>query len=290
MRGNCWLCSQSKTLVQSHMIPAFAFKWQKDTAASPFLRKGENPNRRVQDGDKHPLYCNDCEQMLSRWENTASSKIFKPATRREPLEGGYGGWLSRFAASLAIRTVHSQLYRKIDRKTGAIDFKKVKQAAEVWRQFLIGETSNPGAHRLYFLYDGYFDHFDADDLPSNWNTYIHRSIERDLMYTESGNFCATFVKLGPLTFFGSIISETKDWKQDSIRCGDWTYSKHNFTPNKMIWQYYILRAKSSQKIMAGNSEKQQKIIDAETLRREAKFVRSDLFRSLKDDFDQFPNS
>lgn len=52
----CRLCGQSKPLQVSHIIPRFIVEWFKETSATPYIRTGDEPNRRVQDGPKLRLF------------------------------------------------------------------------------------------------------------------------------------------------------------------------------------------------------------------------------------------
>ena len=50
--SECALCLKEKTLCDSHIIPSFVYKWLKDTSATGYLRNGNSPNLRQQDGLK----------------------------------------------------------------------------------------------------------------------------------------------------------------------------------------------------------------------------------------------
>ena len=182
--AKCWLCSKNAVLCNSHVIPKFVFRWLINSGGTPYLRFGGSPNRRIQDGPKHKLYCHSCEQLLSKYETVAKSTIFDIAVKHEKLPIHYGPWLSRFAASVALRTIHSQKFRNIDEKYSLIISRSVEEADKSWKKFLKEEKSNPGKNKLYLFYPGYFDRFDAEGLPSNWNTYVRRAVEQDVIYFE----------------------------------------------------------------------------------------------------------
>ena len=69
MKGICRLCYCDAELQESHVIPAFVFRWLRETGPTPHMRISDEPNRRVQDGLKYPWLCRDCEQMLGGWQS-----------------------------------------------------------------------------------------------------------------------------------------------------------------------------------------------------------------------------
>ena len=57
MIAACNLCSNIDTLHKSHIIPAFAIKWIKNTSVTGYLRFPDQPNIKAQDGHKDYLLC-----------------------------------------------------------------------------------------------------------------------------------------------------------------------------------------------------------------------------------------
>jgi hypothetical protein len=43
----CYLCDEMATLKESHIIPAFAFRWLRKTGLTSNIRRGDQPNKRV---------------------------------------------------------------------------------------------------------------------------------------------------------------------------------------------------------------------------------------------------
>jgi len=285
--STCWLCHKTAELCESHVIPKFVFRWLIDTGGTDYLRGGSAPNVRRQDGDKHRLYCRECENSLSKFEGQAKKKIFMPATRREDIFGSYGPWLSRFACSLAIRTIHSQLYRKITEKYDAHEMLAVVEAENSWRQFLLGRAGNPGKFKLHVIYIGYFDHFDAENLPQNWNTWVHRGVERDTIFTENKSFFCTYSKLGPLIFLGEIIDSNSLLGNDFLRCSEGFLGKRPFNISSSVWHLFLDRAKSADKILGSISDRQRAISEAEVEKNSERFADSELAKTLFDDYKQF---
>ncbi len=283
----CWLCDQTAKLCESHIIPKFVFRWLIETGGSPYLRSGARPNVRQQDGDKHHIYCKNCEDRFSKWENAFSQKYFSPATLREDIRGPYGPWLSRFTASLAFRTIQSQRYRGILSQYDDTSLGFVEAAEKRWKDFLLDRAKHPAENRLFLIYLGYFDSFDADNLPSNWNSWVHRSVERDVIYTENGKFIATFSKLGPLILLGRVHDQDNLLGNDFLRCGDGHFTSPLGNVSKFLWELFLDRAHNASKVFDVLSEKQRQKINNQIRSDPKRFTNSDQARVMLDDHLQF---
>ena len=77
-KGICRLCQQEAGLKLSHILPAFAFRWLKDSAGNAYIRRGMEPNRRVQDGLKYYWLCSSCEGLLNLSETAFATNLFYP--------------------------------------------------------------------------------------------------------------------------------------------------------------------------------------------------------------------
>jgi hypothetical protein len=86
----CRLCGATKALQESHILPGFVYRWMKETSATGYLRFGQQPNLRVQDGLKRHLLCRDCEQRFNRWETQFANQIFHPMTQGDTARVSYG--------------------------------------------------------------------------------------------------------------------------------------------------------------------------------------------------------
>jgi hypothetical protein len=67
MDGTCAFCGEHKSLKDSHVLPAFVYRWLRTRSGTGHIRNTENPNRRVQDGLKFPWLCGDCESQFNRY-------------------------------------------------------------------------------------------------------------------------------------------------------------------------------------------------------------------------------
>lgn len=64
----CVLCDSEECVEDSHVIPAFVFRYLKKISITGHLRGGEQPNLRMGDGPKPRLLGPKGEDLLSVWE------------------------------------------------------------------------------------------------------------------------------------------------------------------------------------------------------------------------------
>jgi hypothetical protein len=87
----------------SHVIPAFVYRWLKETSATGYLRTAIKPNVRVQDGPRRYWFCRRCEDTMGRHERAFSDSLFPSIVSGAPAPYPHGPWLSRFLASVVLR-------------------------------------------------------------------------------------------------------------------------------------------------------------------------------------------
>lgn len=241
-RGACRMCFKTEPLEHGHIVPSFVFRWLKETAAVPYMRTGENPNVRVQDGWKRRWFCRACEDRISGFEKAFSENLFPLIVTEQQAPYPHGPWLSRFIASVAWRTVmlFSEREDALDYFTS--DQKTLLPAAlEHWRAFVHGEAETPRGHELHFIPMGVLADYQGDRaLPPNINRYTMRSIE---IHVASGATQAfAFVKMGPAVALGFIQPPPPDtWVGTCVALGDGQVGGRMAMPVQFL-HYFIERA------------------------------------------------
>ena len=77
VKGACRLCYTNSSLKESHIIPKSTFKFIRDKAMdNRFYELGINTNKIIQDGPKEYLLCNECEQIIGRFEKYFKESIY----------------------------------------------------------------------------------------------------------------------------------------------------------------------------------------------------------------------
>jgi hypothetical protein len=212
-KTHCKLCKKEKVLELSHIIPAFVYKWLKNTSATGFFRDYESPNVRRQDGQKIKLLCGECEDLLNIYETEFSKRIFYPYVSEELDQFGvaqskipyfdYSDWLLRFIISIQWRVASTDKLSAKDYSNNLFELKSIQ--VEYWRQFLLKERDNTGVNETYMLFlqnlAGAFGSW-PENLSPKINNYVLRSI--DSTSASSATKIAMYFKLGPMAFFTTI--------------------------------------------------------------------------------------
>ncbi|WP_196602305.1 hypothetical protein, partial [Pectinatus frisingensis] len=107
-RGKCALCRQNKELQLSHIVPHFVGRKLKKTALGN-IRVTNEPNKVVQDIEKHFMLCHDCEEAFSVRESWFANQIFNPYQDKTKIEFDYDENLTRFIVSLSWRSLYLDL-------------------------------------------------------------------------------------------------------------------------------------------------------------------------------------
>lgn len=90
MAERCRLCEEERTLLLSHILPAFVFRWMRESAGGSHLRSTVEPNLRVQDGVKKHWLCAECEERFSKNERAFAKQIFYPIIEDPSVRRSYG--------------------------------------------------------------------------------------------------------------------------------------------------------------------------------------------------------
>lgn len=173
----CMLCQERAPIRNSHLWPKFAVKWLKENS-SPYIRRADKPNLRMQDVTKFPMLCTECENKFSVFEDIFSERIFKPYQANHRLKDfHYGWWLSHFAISLVWRLLCVEF---ADFETRSPVQREIAIAAfEHWRLYLIGDNNaiRPYTHHLFFF--SYAEPWSSgiNTIPENYHSYVHRSFD-----------------------------------------------------------------------------------------------------------------
>jgi hypothetical protein len=145
--GLCALCQQQAELQVSHLVPRFVALRLKEDSPNPFMRKGNDPERRVQDTPKEPLLCRACEERFSVVESAFAKDIFSPVMDGVIIEGLELLHSHQiFCASLAWRHLVTVIRRRgtvaSDDYT-ADDWKAIEAAEVALRDFFCDRGSIP---------------------------------------------------------------------------------------------------------------------------------------------------
>ncbi|WP_400769488.1 hypothetical protein [Methylosinus sporium] len=213
MDGACAFCGEQKPLMDSHVLPAFVFRWLRNRSGTGHIRSTENPNRRVQDGLKFRWLCGDCEGRFCRYETAFAAKAFHPWHSGE-YRIAYEEWLLKFCVSVSWRILK---YTRGRNKSAPYsnEQKSLMAAAEArWRAFLNDEAPHPAQFEQHLLISDIVESTTISDLPTNFNRFMTGAVTFDIVGSEES--VMTFAKLGRFMIFGMIQKGTDRWEGTKI--------------------------------------------------------------------------
>lgn len=290
LKGNedsCGLCAQQKPLRHSHYVPAFVFRWLRETSATGHIRFAENPNKRVQDGIKEYLLCADCEAILNSFETPFATKIFHPYFEKSGQTLRYEEWMLKFAVSLAWRTLAFGDYRgKL--KIPSDEVENVAAAFAAWKDVLRDERPHPGMYEQHLLPLGQIESSSSPKTPNNINRYFMRAVDTDIAFSAGTSF--TYVKLGPFAFFGFLKKSRFKWSGAKLHVRHGSIRPRRFEFPENLMEYLFHRAESYAAISEKISVSQYEKIDAAVMSNLTRVASSDQLKAMRRDAEMFGES
>lgn len=191
----CLLCRKNPQREISHIFPKFIMKKLKAEGDNGRLRNPANPNCPLQDGPKRLMLCQECEDLLSKFEVHFANKIFHPSYKGKlPEDIGTSDTISlKFLASLSFRLIAWSL-EGADFPNCLIPAFKFK--LNVLRDYLLDEISNtlPTFHELFYVAD--YNNEKTKDENRLFYYYIKSAIDADYIICNN-EILQYAVKFGP---------------------------------------------------------------------------------------------
>lgn len=283
--GNCRLCNRFADLQLSHVIPAFAFRWLRATSGTGHLRTGIEPNRRVQDGQKFYWLCQSCETVLSSYETAFTKNLYHPYSRGDQVRFRYGRWLMLFCTSVSWRVL--RFFREEAPHTDYSEdlLNRIENADHAWRRVLLGHCPHPGSYQQHIL------PLDAitqatGDFPPNFNRYIMRAIDMDLVHSESTAF--VYSKLGRFIILGFIREDRPlNWRGSKVHATEGLLEPRKFVLPRQFGDYLIEKSRKMADLAASVSDRQREKINQAFWKNIDKVAESDALKAMDSDVQLF---
>lgn len=289
--GICRLCEQTRDLEESHILPKFVIRWQRETAVSA-IRDSDNPNRRSQDGKKLPFLCSECEDRLEKFETPFAAQVFRPAHRvpdELPLAVKYGRFALAFAVSVSWRAL--QFWSEDPRFPSVLGDEKLniaKRALHRWRAFLLNDVPHPAEFEQHVLALSFTETAIPGQSPS-FNRYAVRAV--DQCFAHSSEVMFVYSKLGRLAIFGILppSSDVPGWRNTKlhVKTGSIPLREAIVEIPGAIAEFMNERAEYAAQTIASVSPRQQAKIQAALNERLASNPTGELFEALVRDYDLF---
>lgn len=283
--ADCHLCGTTSELQNSHVVPAFAYRWLRETSGNGHLRSSRNPNLRVQDGPKEHWLCLNCEANFNQSETAFANRIFHPYLQESGQRLRYGAWLLHFCASLSWRTLHYHTQNETTNEFAPHLTSSIELAESTWRDYLLGRLPHPGEFRQHLVPVDRIESASAR-LSPNINRYLMRAVQIDLCHGDDTLF--TFTKLGRFIVLGFINEPNpNNWTGSRINANHGTVEPRDLTMPAAFMGYLNNKADSLAGVTGSISDRQQKKIDDAFISNLDRMIGSDFFDSMSADVEMF---
>lgn len=283
--GICRLCQSESELQLSHVVPAFVFRWLRESSGTGHMRNAASPNLRVQDGPQEHWLCRGCEIRIGRSETSFATELFHPYLAQSGSRFRYGPWLLHFCVSVSWRNLLIQLDHLGKRDLNADERSSIERAELKWRQFLLGEAANPAEFRQFLLP---LDRIESSrgDLPPNINRYLMRAIDIDLCQGAKTLF--TYSKLGRFVIIGFINEPNPGhWIGGRVNANTGTVEPKHYELPAPFGTYLTGKAAHVREAMREVSPKQTAKIEQAFRANSDRIVGTDFFEAMQADIEMF---
>jgi len=276
----CALCGSRTRLVDSHIIPRFIFHWLKETG-SGYLRTAGQPNRRVQDGHRCRLLCEDCEARFSRYEKFFAEEFHRAYVDRRQFIFPYDDRLALFIVSILWRVLVTE------RDGYLVTFKnrfqtEITRAEQEWRAFLLGQADLVRFSRLHLFVT---DITNQDAIPvQRFNSYLARGV--DLTIAWSQDDALVYAKFGRFVLVAYLTSyDDSDWEGTLVSQAGGVLAVPQKLGDGRFGAFLLDRARRGNELFErGLSPKQRDVIDRAAKRYMPEILHTDQGRVLNADF------
>ena len=280
--GGCRLCGAEAELRESHILPAFLYKWMKDTSVTGRIRLGVSPNRRVQDGLKRRWLCANCEARFSKWESAFAARIFHPYSSRVSARFDYDSFLIRFCTSVSWRAL---LFHQDEGYCAHLPedvISRTEEAAEKWRAVLLERSADPNPFEQHLLPLEAIESHNVPEVPRNINRYLVRAIDMDVVYGRSSSFL--YSKLGRFIILGFLqLNNPGHWQGTKVEAAGGFIEPKKYTLPADFVDYLFHKAKRLAELNSQISSAQRKKIEEAFRRNRDRIAKSDDFYALSHD-------
>lgn len=283
--NTCRLCKQEADLQLSHILPAFVFRWMRESSGNGHIRSGTEPNKRVQDGLKLPWLCKTCEGVLNQSETAFANNLFYPYIEKSGHEFHYSTWLLHFCVSISWRILIYHTEEHHLNGWNKEETSHVTKAELTWREFLLGQRPHPDRFHQHLIP---FDQIESSTgtFVSNINRYLMRAIDMDVC--KWGSSLYTYGKLGRFVILGFINEQNYNyWKGSKINANKGVIGPRRYMLPMAFADYLNEKAQKITELIGSVSDKQQEKIDSSFKRNADRYIGSDAYQAMLADISMF---
>nr|WP_295889780.1 hypothetical protein [uncultured Devosia sp.] len=273
--------------MESHVLPAFVFRWLRGRSGTGHIRHTDNPNRRVQDGLKFHWLCGKCEARFSSLETAFATRVFYP------WQGGdnhiaYREWLLKFCASVSWRVLKFARGRNENANYTPEQDELMNLAEAKWHDFLTDKAPHPGQFEQHLLILDVIEETTLHDLPTNINRFMTGAITLDIVGSDRS--LMTYAKLGRFSIFGMIQKGQNEWLGTKVHVKHGILKPGTFTVPAGLVDLFREKAAGTADAMKRMSPAQQAKVAKYVEDNPTKFAASEQFAAIAADVRMFGRS
>lgn len=283
--NTCRLCKQEAELQLSHILPAFVFRWMRESSGNGHIRYGFEPNKRVQDGLKLYWLCETCEGVLNQSETAFATKLFHPYIEKSGNQFYYSTWLIHFCVSVSWRVLkyyHEELHLE---GWSEKEISHVNKAEQTWREFLLGKKPHPERFQQHIIPFDQIESTSGGFVP-NINRYLMRAIDMDVC--KWGESLYTYAKIGRFVILGFVNEPNfNHWKGTKVNANKGIIGPKKYVLPKAFGNYLNEQAQKTSELLGSVSDKQQEKIDYAFRKNVDRYIGSDAYQAMRADLSMF---
>ena len=288
VRGECALCREKKELQLSHIIPKFVGRYLKQTSIGN-IRSQENPDKPVQDIEKHYLLCHDCEERFSAAERYFANTVFYPYHKDNQEKIDYNEQLYYFITSLSWRSLYLDIVNFVKDGDVRIDvLEKMIESEKIMREFLLKRRSDIGNIENHIFF---FERIQEVNAPADSIYHTgkpHVTIHRSLA-SYSGYYDNTIYTISNLMGIIIVTLYEKDadeeWNGTEIFNKDSSVVAKNQVMKSRVCAEIEFWMKQSQESYEKMSESNKQKIADKMKKLGEDIKKYDIFQDFMDDYD-----
>lgn len=281
----CALCRQEAELEESHVIPKFVFKSLKKHSPTGNMRMTNEPNKKVQDGDKMYLLCGSCEDLFNNDETMFAGSVYHKFQQGTLKEFEYGAWLERFIVSVNWRNLYLDIIEFVkEQNINAIELEYLIDCEKKLREFLLNDSQELKEVENHIFFFNEIDVASKVISEMNLHSALGSCVVGYTVLCDSYGSSYVFLNLQGLVMV-TILKPSKldSWKGTQVqKSGNFNLqeAQHITSPLMAEFEYIASNINSSRSQLS--KVQREKILES-IIKNQDKFLKSKAFKRLQND-------
>jgi hypothetical protein len=286
--SKCALCGKNGDIRLSHIVPHLVGRNLKKTSIGA-IRNMENPNKPVQDIEKHYLLCGDCEKLFSSSETWFANHIFYPYLRDKKDSFDYDEHLHFFLTSLSWRSLFLDIMDFVEHGGVGIEALQCLIDSEaIMKSYLLNKRCDIGKIENHILF---FDRIEqnSSELSEEFkhlqpHMTIHRGISSYTRCCEDvGTYFTITNMMGVIAVTLYRKGKEEKWINTKVEIGNGNIKAKNQGMESVVPNEFEYMMKKSEKQKENLSEKEREKIEKKISSIGEDIKNFDIYKDIIDD-------